>query len=303
MRCAYSLALLGAVQAYTLAAAQGSGLELPFDFLRNQIVLQATINGSGPYNVVLDTGTHASTIDLRLAKSLRVPLTRLLGESKGAGSKRVIGQQAVLEELRLGRLVVSNLAAAALDLSALSTELGRPLHGVLGNNFLASRITQVDYFRRRIRFLAEPVASLPDSPGRVTFPMRFRAGSILPVLEDCYVNGARLAVTLDTGSSLGLVLFPKAIDYLGLQELARDGIPMSATGYRGRARLNKGWVRSVVLKTIDLGATEVAYVESGYGVDEELKDRGGNLGNAVLQDFVLTLDYPHRLVILESKAE
>jgi hypothetical protein len=286
-----------------LAAAQRADEELAFDFLHNQIVLRATINGSGPYNVLLDTGTHASTIDLRLARKLRIPLTRLRGESKGAGSRRVVGQQAILEELKLGELTVTGLAAAALDLSKLSTELGRPLHGVLGHNFLVSRITQVDYFRRRIRFLAEPVGPLPDDPRRITFPMQFRAGSILPVLEECYVNGTRLTVTLDTGSSLGLVLFPQAVGFLGLKQLARAGIPMNATGYRGRARLMKGWVRSLTLKTIDLGAIEVAYVESGYGEDEALEDRGGNLGNAVLQDFVVTLDYPNRMVVLESAIE
>jgi hypothetical protein len=59
----------------------------------------------------------------------------------------------------------------------------------------------------------------------------------------------------------------------------------------------------LTLKTIDLGAIEVAYVESGYGEDEALEDRGGNLGNAVLQDFVVTLDYPNRMVVLESAIE
>jgi hypothetical protein len=71
-------------------------------------------------------------------------------------------------------------------------------------------------------------------------------------------------------------------------------------GYRGKARLAKGWTRSVALKTIDLGAIEVAYVRSGYGEDEDIARRGGNLGNAVLQDFVLTLDYPHHIVVLEA---
>jgi hypothetical protein len=108
-----------------------------------------------------------------------------------------------------------------------------------------------------------------------SFPMQFRANSILPVIEECYVNGTKITVTLDTGSSLGLILFPQAVRYLGLEELARDGIPLNAAGYRGRARLMKGWVRSVKLKTYALGAVEVAYVESGYGDNEDLGRRGG----------------------------
>jgi hypothetical protein len=57
------------------------------------------------------------------------------------------------------------------------------------------------------------------------------------------------------------------------------------------------------LRTIDLGAIEVAYVESGYGDTEDPKVRSGNLGNAILQDFLVTLDYVNRVVIFESNEE
>jgi predicted aspartyl protease len=273
--------------------ATGEDLEQPFDFLHNQIVLQVTIRGAGPYNFVLDTGTHASTIDLGLARRLGLPLA--------------VGQATMLDDVRVGGLAVEKLPAVALDLSKVSAQLGRPLHGVLGHNFLVSQVTRIDYFRRRIRFSTElpfPPADLPpDTSKRISFPMQFRAGSILPVLEDCFVNGTKIAVTLDTGSSLGLILFPKAVRLLGLEDLARTGIPMEAAGYRGEARLTKGWVRSMTLKTIDLGAIEVAYVRSGYGDNEDLERRGGNLGNATLQDFVLTLDYRDGVVVLESATE
>ena len=78
---------------------------------------------------------------------------------------------------------------------------------------------------------------------------------------------------------------------------------MEAAGYLGEARLTKGWVKSVVLKTIDLGAIEVAYARKGYATDERPERRGGSIGNAILQDFVLTLDYRARLVTLQSVAE
>jgi len=58
-----------------------------------------------------------------------------------------------------------------------------------------------------------------------------------------------------------------------------------------------------VHQTIDLGAVEVAYVRKGYSDDEDAERRGGSVGNAILQDLVLTLDYPARLVTLQSTAE
>jgi hypothetical protein len=296
--------IIGAAVLFPAVALSASpDLEVPFDFLHNQILLHVTLKGGGPYNFVLDTGTHASTIDIGLARRLGLPLAAAGSESRGVGRDRVLGRATMLEEVGVGDLLVERLPAVGLDLSGVTAQLGRPLHGVLGNNFLASRITQIDYFRRRIRFLAEPPPPLPDGPRRISFPMRFLAGEVLPVLGDCYINEVKLPVTLDTGSSLSLILFPKTVQALGLDELARTGIPMDAAGYRGQARLTKGWVRSAVLRTIDLGAIEVAYARSGYGEGEEPNQRGGNLGNAVLQDFVVTLDYLHGLVVLESAAE
>ncbi len=293
--------------AYTLAGAPAfgldGGLEVPFDFLHNQIVLSVTANGQGPYNFILDSGTHASTIDLALAKRLRLTLGPATRQGVGAGTERITGRQTVCRELRFGGMVVKDLAVVALDLSALSRQLGRPLHGVLGFGFLASRITQIDYFQRRLRFFSEspfsPSTQPAEGPKRVSFPMRFRGNSILPVLTDCVLNGAKITVTLDTGSSLGLILFPHAIRQLGLEDLARQGIPLQAAGYRGKVRITKGWVRSVALRNIELGAIEVGYALRGYGDNESAETRDGNLGNAVLQDFVLTLDYINRVVVLE----
>ena len=56
----------------------------------------------------------------------------------------------------------------------------------------------------------------------------------------------------------------------------------------------------MAIRSIELGAIEVAYVHSGYGDRDSLASRGGSLGNAVLQDFLLTLDYRNRVVVLET---
>jgi predicted aspartyl protease len=302
-RARTALLPIGCLTAIPLFAA-GAQLEVPFVLLHNQILLEARIDGRGPYNFVLDSGTFRSTVDVRLARALRLPLGAAGTKVAGAGNGRVSALQTTLGRVSVGDLSLTDLPASAIDLSAVSGQLGRPLHGVLGYSFLGSRIVQIDYFRRRIRFYAEspfaPEVQPSDTARRVSFPMQFRQDSILPVLEDCYVNGRKISITIDTGSSLGLILFPQAIRYLDLEQLARTGIPMAASGYGGTARLTKGWAKSLVLKTIDLGAVEVAYVKSGYAEDEKLERRGGNLGNAVLQDFVLTLDYRNSVVVMEA---
>jgi predicted aspartyl protease len=284
------------------AAALTAGVDVsaPFDFIHNQILLRVTINGSGPYDMVLDTGTFSSTVDLKVARRLNLPLGAAAPVTGGAGVGRPYGHRTVCAEVKVGDVTSRNLDAVVLDLSKVAKQLGRPLHGVLGYGFLSSWIVQIDYVQRRVRLRS----SLPSEGGiehsrRVTLPMRFRPQSVLPVIDECYVNGRRIALSLDTGSSLGLILFPRTIDRLGLRALARSGVRMQATGYLGEAYLTKGWVRSLAIKTLDLGAIEAGYVERGYADQEDPDERGGSLGNGVLQDFLVILDYPNRVVMLE----
>jgi len=295
--------LLWIVFSIVPAVAASPCQDVPFDFIQNQIVLHATIDGKGPYNFLLDTGTRRAMIDTRVVKQLRIPLNGVRNEISGAGSRRVFGKQVTLGELRIGTLVVHGLAADAFDLSALSLKFGRPLDGALGFGFLESRIVQFDYFRRHIRFCSEspfgPGNRPPDTRWRASFPMEFSENSILPVLGECYINRKRLPVTLDTGSGFGLILFPQAIHVLGMEQFMPNGRPIVASGYRGKVLMREGCVRSLRLKTIDLGAVEAAYVERGYGESENPEHRAGNLGNIILQDFLITLDYRHRVVVLE----
>jgi predicted aspartyl protease len=303
----FAAAIALVLPAAAVCRAAGSSLEIPFTFFRNQILLEAEVNGKGPFQFVLDSGTFSSTVSLRLAKELKLPLDSRPAAGIGAGNRPVRARATRIERLRLGGLTLSDFPAAALDLAAASEQFRRPLDGVLGNGFLSGRIIQIDYFHRRLRVMEEspfPPGALPASTAqRFSSPMQFVEGSVMPVLEDCYVNGVRLSLTVDTGSSLGLILFPHAIQRLGLEPLARTGLPMPAAGYGGLVRLTKGWVKSLALGKMDLGAVEVAYVRGGYRIGEGTRDRGGNLGNALLQEFVVTLDFKNRVVVIEPPAE
>jgi hypothetical protein len=282
-------------------AAGPVGTEAGFDFLHNQVVLQAMIQGQGPFNFVLDTGTLTSSIDLGLARRLRLPLGAPR-EISGAGTSKRAGRRTTVPELAIGSLKVQSLEAVAIDLSGMSGTLGRPLGGVLGFSLLRDRVVQIDYFQRRVRFLNDSAPSVAAGKG-FTFPMVFHEGSVLPVLRECYVNGSSATITLDTGSSLGLVLFPGGVEKLHLSEVATSGAPLRADGYLGKAHLTRGWVTSLKIGPHDLGAVEVAFVQRGYGEGGSSAWRDGSLGNAILQDFVLTLDYRARTVMLESPPE
>jgi len=81
--------------------AADSGREISFEFLHNQIVVEGTLNGRGPYSFILDTGTRATTVDLRVAKELHLALGSP-APSEGVGTGRPAERRTTAVEVRVG---------------------------------------------------------------------------------------------------------------------------------------------------------------------------------------------------------
>ncbi len=116
------------------------------------IVIPVTVNGAGPYEFVLDTGSNTTLIGAEFARELRLrPLDRVELVS-------VTGLQIVprtqLESLSVGSRTAKNLEAVFSDLREVRSI--RPnIRGVLGMNFLARFNFLIDYIARRIEFEEE----------------------------------------------------------------------------------------------------------------------------------------------------
>jgi predicted aspartyl protease len=116
------------------------------------IVVPLTVNGQGPFQFLLDTGTNTSIIEPGLAQQLKLrPRDRI-------ELMTVAGPQ-VLPRIHLGSVVLGS--ALAENLEALIGDLGsiRTLHsgirGVLGQNFLSRFNYQLDYREKKIEFEAD----------------------------------------------------------------------------------------------------------------------------------------------------
>ena len=143
-----------------LAAAHSGGpIEIPFEFYRNQIVLQVDIAGQGPFSMLLDTGTDPSAIDLATARRIGLKIKAEGHRVAGGGTEVNLGYETSLPVVQVGGLSARNISAIAIDLSKLSEQLGRAAHGVLGHSFLNGRTVQIDYPNRIIRFYDAPLLS------------------------------------------------------------------------------------------------------------------------------------------------
>jgi predicted aspartyl protease len=112
--------------------AVSEGFAVPFRSLADGlIIVPVMVNGSGPFDFVLDTGSSATAIDPRLAKKLALPMN---GKSVDIGIKDASDRELVhIDTLSVGKGTVTDL-----DVMARENVIGaiRRLSGTLGEDYL-----------------------------------------------------------------------------------------------------------------------------------------------------------------------
>lgn len=269
--------------------AQGS---VPFEFERNQILLQLRIGGQGPFSCTVDTGANPSVIDLALARELGLSIGEEAAQGEGVGTGEATTHQTEFE-VAVGNQVDVTVAAVTLDLASLSKAFGRPIHCVLGQSWLDNRLIRIDYASREL-YVGKEAARLPATFECSDSDMKFWMADDLMPLVTAQVNGVDIPVSLDTGSSGTLKLFSEGAEKAGII------IPPTAeehaiTGARGSASVAK-----VTLRSLKVGPLIGEAVQGTVGQPNEGEQPGrlGNLGNGFLQRGVLVLDYAGRRIRL-----
>ncbi|HEX3101418.1 MAG TPA: retroviral-like aspartic protease family protein [Pyrinomonadaceae bacterium] len=275
-----------------------SSIEIPFEFIKNEIVVQVKINGKGPFNMMLDTGTDPSAIDLNTAKEIGLKLNAVGRQASGGGTSVNLAYQTKFSILDIGGLEARNIDAAAIDLSAVSEGMGKKIHGVLGQSLLNKRIVQFDYPKSIVRFYARSPFSKssaqPNTPTHTTVSFRYDDNVLI---DDVMVNGKRITANLDTGSSGSFQLTPTAVTALGLESEAGKGEAKTSVGYNGAFESRSGQVKNITIGGISLDAPAVIFFGKGTGHDKP--PWGINIGNVFLKDFVLTIDYQSKTITFE----
>ena len=225
-------------------------LEIPFELVHDQVLLTATIGRHGPYNVVLDTAAtpfDARSVDGSRGRYSDAP--RSHRNCHRSGQRNGSHSPAWLTGLELGGRRFGGFLSVAMDTSALSHRLERKLDGILGNSFLKNRVIQIDYPRRVVRIFPDDRWPPPRNPNDVSnlyeTTLEFAPGDVAPLLRDFRVNGRQVPVTLDTGSSLTLELYPHAIAELKLESKVDSDTQLTMVGARAEESLSKTVVDSL----------------------------------------------------------
>jgi predicted aspartyl protease len=295
----FLLVLLATAAAPTNAQPQKPPVEVPFEFVHNQIVVQVKIAGKGPFNALVDTDTDPSAIDEKAARELGLSIGSSGAPASGAGTEVNTTFPTMFPTVELGSITAKQVAAATIDMSQISARLERPIAAVLGYSFLKDRIIQIDYGNLKLRFFAEsPFPRIQMAPNTVnTIAMTFRREEGAVIIDSVFVNNAKMRATLDTGSSGSFSLTPAAVALLGLDDDAAEGKTETSVGYNGQYEKNYGILKSIRMGRYSAEGVQASFFQPKTGHDN--RPWQVNIGNAFFQDFVMTFDFKDKIVVFE----
>ncbi|MBR0714333.1 TIGR02281 family clan AA aspartic protease [Bradyrhizobium liaoningense] len=129
---------------------------------RPLLMVEAEVNGQGPFNFVLDTGASFCVITPKTAAAIGLKPAGKKPTAIGAGG-RIQASLAKLKNFRLGSHAVRNLGVAIMALDHIEQRLGVEVAGLVGYNFLKAFVVTLDYpngllrLKRRAVRMRKPV--------------------------------------------------------------------------------------------------------------------------------------------------
>jgi predicted aspartyl protease len=169
---------------------------LLFALLQNYITLDnVTINGTGPYRFLVDTGTQSTIINEALARKLLLVPAYRVSLSTPTGSELV--PATTVTRVTAGEFGAEAVEVLWYDLPS-NPFMNGPMDGILGHNFL-SRFDYILDFKKRALSLAPP-ATLAATIRGERLPFRFEEGRILLQVRFAK-DGSPQKFILDSGAS------------------------------------------------------------------------------------------------------
>lgn len=317
LRSCVAASMLACLCASPSAQADKSrAIEAPFELTAGHVVVFAKVNGTGPYNMLLCTGSNASVIESGLARQMKVAAMPV----SVAGGKALPPFSMVfpdLDRVEIGGFEARHVEAVAARLDSLSRRLGIQVHGTLGYSFLRNRAVRIDYARQVISLSApdKDEQNAGNVPGAASFPFTVGRANQVPVVVGGAINGEPLKIMIDTCSADALSLTPDAARKLGV---AGPGAA-AAKGEKKESVAGAFMQNSVLLDApldfegdafpvkspakLSLGPVSREWqsftvFNAGSPRDKGMDVYGATLGNGFLKDFVVTLDYRNKTVTL-----
>ena len=269
--------------------------EVPFTLHQNAIILPAVVNQRDTVRLLLDTGWGPLALVSAAAERLG-----LVVDPPAAGG---LGR-AYLGSLSVGEAHQSRPMVEVFRTESLAPLIG-PHDGVLSTAFFRNLVLQVDYPAGMVRFFERsPIPGTAATGLRVSIPMVFSpAAPGLPFSDSVLVEGRPVRGLFDTGGAGAFVAMPQLVQRAGLRPIpdsGRIGIGMLSgdTTVRQPVRFTK--VGRVAIGPFGVDSPRVMIAPSHLGGTNWGHDL--IIGYGFMRHYVVTFDYPGRVVTFERRS-
>lgn len=152
-----------------------------------------TIDGIGPYNFMIDTGSQATAVTDHVTRQVELPS---LGSATvvGMASRRVV-DLVELDRFEVGSRTVHNISAPVLQRQHVGAD------GIIGLDTLQDFRVLID-FRDETIAVADAAQASSDRGFEIVVRARSKLGQLL--ITDAVIEGVRTTVIIDTGAQTSL---------------------------------------------------------------------------------------------------
>jgi hypothetical protein len=277
-----------------------NALKIPFELSNNLILLQASLNDSGPAWFIFDTGAEFSVVDSQLAKTLNLKAVGHTVETGGAGTATATIFKGT--SLRLQNIEVTYLTVYGLPIDFLSAPFGRKISGVIGNDILRQLVFEVDYASAVINFYG-PESYEYSGAGEVV-PITFQ-GEYPFVHARITLDGRRVIegkFEIDSGSTGAITFNTPFVNRNRLLDSLSKSTQSRLGGVGGSAVVFSGRLKSMSVGSFQLENLVARFSRARRGDDASAK-YDGLIGGEILRRFKVVFDYSRRRMMLEPNAE
>ena len=276
-------------------ATQSPVAEIPFSWTPGQIEIRVSVQGASPVTFLLDTGAEFSVVSTALAQRLHISTTRT--------GRRDFADGVSLTLPTIGRPAGDGIRLLNQRVMVMPFDgyrkRGRDIEGLVGHDFFARYVAQIDFQRTTIRIWEPKSFELAAGPSRLPIEFSGRLPVVPVALEFQSRDRLHARLMVDTGASQTVILrhpFAERHQLLGLAPDAQTRIaPSLASGELKLVRLPARRLRLATWWFDDpfVQAHREPIGSGGY------TDTDGVIGNELLRRFRVTVDYSRRTLGLE----
>jgi len=244
--------------------------------------VNATIGESGPHSLIIDSGSSAGVLDAQLVKDLGLEVVDQR-EVLSGGVDPIMLDVVLVPHIQVGTMEIINTEFLAAPLAQMS---GGTSFGVIGMDIFSEVLVTFDIQGQQVVVSHGSLASEDDG----VYPLG--GDSVLANIE-IEIAQQSLPVHIDTGSPGGFTLPLPFADRLPLLGELRKSVSARMVGGTRETWLSQ-LDGNIVLGGMRFENPSISFLDPA--------PMSGNLGNAILRQFIITFDFANALVAFQTVA-